>query len=322
MNRRAFIALASVTATLRAGPGSGQPGPRIIGILDTGNPDAFLSALRKALGGLGQVEGKDIGFEARGGEGSAEILRQRAEELVNLKVDIIAVRLTPALRAAMAATKTIPIVMAGVGGPLEVGLVPSLSRPGGNVTGMSMGGIQLTGKRLQLMRETVPSMRRLAFVSIPGDSYANRYAEIMAQTMAQEARSVGIETVPVMVSRPQDLDSAIGGIAGGRPDAILALANVSADTVAAVALKHRLPVFATQRFVTDAGGLMSYGGRLDDQYRGAAIHIDKILKGALPANLPIEEPSRFELVINVKTANALGIVIPASVVAQADELIE
>jgi putative ABC transport system substrate-binding protein len=319
MKRRAFTTLASVTAILRPRSSAGQPGPRTIGILDPGNPDAFLSALRKALRGLGHVEGKDIGFEARGGEGSAEILRQRAEELVNLKVYVIAARLTPAVRAAMVATKTIPIVMAGVGGPVEVGLVPSLTRPGGNVTGMSMGGIQLTGKRLQLMRETVPSMRRLAFVSAPGDDYANRYAEKMAQQMAQEARSVGIETVPVTVSRPQDLDSAIAGIAGGRPDAIMALTNAS---LAAVALKHRLPLFATQRIVTDAGGLMSYGGRLDEQYRGAAIHIDKILKGALPANLPIEEPSRFELAINVKTANALGIVIPASVLAQADELIE
>jgi putative ABC transport system substrate-binding protein len=218
----------------------------------------------------------------------------------------------------MAATKTIPIVMAGVGGPVEVGLLPSLSRPGGNVTGMSMGGIQLAGKRLQLMREFVPSMRRLAIVGNPGDPYAIRYAE----KLAQETRSVGIETVPAMVSRPQDLDAAIAAVTGGRPDAILAMANVPTDTLVAIALKYRLPLFATQRSVADAGGLMSYGGRLDEQYRGAAIHIDKILKGALPANLPVEEPSRFELVINVKTARTLGIVIPASLLVQADELIE
>jgi putative ABC transport system substrate-binding protein len=227
------------------------------------------------------------------------------------------VRLTPALRAAVQATHEIPIVMATVGAPVETGLVASLARPGGNVTGMSLGGMTLAAKRLQIMRDVVTSLRRLAvFVNIN-----EPYTEILASTFEQAGKPFGLQTI----SLPTSADSLGGSLVrleGERPDAIYIPSSLPAEPIAQVALRLHIPLFGTQRRAVEAGALMAYSGRLEDQFEGAALYIDKILKGAKPASLPVEEPSRFELYINMKTARALGIALPRTLLVQADELIE
>ena len=302
---------------LRPAVGIGQPKIRTVGILDPGDPTPFLSEFRKGLSGLGYVEGKTIRLEVCMAESKIELLPRLAEELVRLKVDVIVARLTTALRAAMQATKEIPIVMTAVGGPVETGLVASLARPGGNVTGMSLGGVQLAGKRVQLIHEVLPAMRRLIFIANSGDPFS----DTIAATMADVARGLPVQTTSVTTSAAE-LETAFAVLARERPDAIHTMANLPTKPIAELALKNRIPLFATQRSAVEVGALLSYGGRLEEQYRGAAVYLDKILRGAAPASLPVEEPSRFELTINMKTARALGLAIPPTLLAQADEIIE
>jgi putative ABC transport system substrate-binding protein len=287
-----------------------------VGILDPGDPTPFQSEFRKGLSSLGYVAGKNIRLEVRMAESKNELLPRLAGELVQLKVDVIVARLTTALRAAMQATKDIPIVMVAAGGPVETGLIASLARPGGNVTGMSLGGVQLAGKRVQLIREAVPSLRRLALIANASDPFS----DIIASSLTEAARALQVQTISLNTS-PQGLDAAFAALRE-RPDAIHAMANLPAGMVAGLALRTRTPLFTTQRSGVEAGALISYGGRLEEQYRGAAVYVDKILKGASPANLPVEEPSRFELIINMKTARVLGLSISPTLLAQADEIIE
>jgi putative ABC transport system substrate-binding protein len=318
MKRRAFLAFGLGATLLHPGIAVGQAGLRTIGVLDGGDPDSMLAEVRQVLRELGQVEGKTYRFEIRSGSNVPTTLRRHADELVRLKVNVLLVRLTPPLRAAMAATSSIPIVMAAVGSPVESGRIATLVRPGGNVTGMSLGGVQLTGKRLQLMRQFLPSMRRLAVVGIAVDPYADLYMSGVEQV----GQELGLQVTLVKVAGPQDLSQAFAAMERERPDAIHTMANLPTAALLPLSLNGRVPLFATQRSAVEAGALMSYGGRLEEQYRGAAIHVDKILKGAQPASLPVEEPSRFELVINAKTAKTLGLAVPALLLAQADETIE
>lgn len=301
---------------MRPAVGIGQSRIRTVGILDPGDSTPFLSEFRKGLSGLGYVEGKNIYLDVRSAESRSDLLPRLAGELVQLKVDVIVARLTPALRAVMEATKDIPIVMAAAGGPVETGLIASLARPGGNVTGMSLGGVQLAGKRVQLIREAVPSLRRLALVANASDPFS----DIIAASLTEAARSLSVQTISLNTSA-QALDAAFSALPE-RPDAIHAMANLPADLVAGLALRTRMPLFTTQKSGVKAGALISYGGLLEEQYRGAAVYVDKILKGASPASLPVEEPSHFELTINIKTARALGISISPTLLAQADEIIE
>jgi putative ABC transport system substrate-binding protein len=314
MKRRAFIPLA---AGLVLAPATtlAQPRMPVVGVLDPANRGDFLSAFRKALSGLGYVEGKNVRLEIR--SGNAEALARGAEELVRLKVDVIVARLTPALRAAVRATPDIPIVMAAVGAPVETHMVASLARPGGNVTGMSLGGVSLSAKRLQIMREVVPSLRRLASLV----NIHEPYSEIVAATFEQAGKQLSIEAISIPAT-PELLDTSLAQLERERPDAIHTLASLPAEPIARTALRLHTPLFATQRSVVEAGALMSYGGRLDEQFEGAALYVDKILKGATPASLPVEEPSRFEMYINQKTARALGVTIPPTLMAQADQVIE
>jgi putative tryptophan/tyrosine transport system substrate-binding protein len=208
-------------------------------------------------------------------------------------------------------------VMAAVGAPVETGLVASLARPGGNVTGMSLGGVTLAAKRLQIVREVVPSVRRLAYLVNSHEPYA----EIVAATFEKAASPLGLKTLTIRTTA-ETLEAGLAELERERPDAVHTSASLPIEPVVNKALRLHVPLFATQRSAVEAGALMSYGGRLVEQFEGAAVYVDKILKGARPASLPIEEPTRFELFINMKTALELGIVIPKPMLAQADELIE
>lgn len=316
MKRRAFVSFASGLAVAPIAAVA-QPRMPVVGVLDPGDSAEFVSDLRKTLAGLGHVEGKSIRFEIRSGHSAVDVLARGAEELAHLKVDVIVVRLTPALRAAMQATREIPIVMAAVGAPVETGLVASLARPGRNVTGMSLGGVTLAAKRLQIIREAVPSVRRL--VSLVNTH--EPYSEIVAATFEQAGRPLGLQTVSIRTTAGT-LHAGLAQLERERPDAIHTLASLPIEPIVQAAFKLRTPLFATQRSAVEAGALMSYGGLLDEQFEGAAIYVDKILRGAKPASLPVEEPSRFELFINMKTAGALGLTIPRTLLAQADTLIE
>ena len=203
------------------------------------------------------------------------------------------------------------------GDPLAQGLVASLARPGGNVTGMSLGGLQLSAKRVQIIREVLPAARRMAFIGNAGDPTSR----LLLASLEDTGRAVGLQFLP-FIGTAEGLDASLGALARDRPDAVFTMTNLPEGQIAAFALKERLPLFATRRSAVEAGALLSYGGRLDDQYRGAAVYVDKILRGARPASLPIEEPSRFELFINTRTARTLGLTLPRTLVAQAAELIE
>jgi len=318
MRRRAFLPSLAGLLALRPAAGTGQARLRVVGVLDGADAGPFFIELRKTLSGLGHIEGQNIRFEVRSGTNNVEALRRHADELARLNVDVIVTRLTPPLRAAMEATKTIPIVMSAAGGPVETGLVTGLARPGGNVTGMSLGGANFVGKRLQLIREMIPGVRHVLLVA----AGANRYTDVIMAGTEQAGRELGIKVTSISVDpSARDLETRLAAIA--EPiDAIHAMANVPVEPLVALAAKRRLPVFPTQRGAVDAGALLSYGGRLEEQYRGAALYVDRILKGAQPAELPVQEPARYELVINVKTARALGITIPVTLLAQADDLLE
>ena len=318
MRRRALLPSLAGTFAVWPAVGFGQIALRTIGVLDPGDPGLYLGELRKTLSALGHVEGRNIRFEVRSGSNNLDALRRQARELADLKVDVIATRLTPALSAAMETTKSIPIVMSAAGGPVESGLITSLARPGGNVTGMSLGGTNLIGKRLQLIREVVPHTRHVAMIA----AGSNPYIDVMLSGTEQSGRELGIKVTAVRASASaQDLETRLAAV--GEPiDAIHAMAGVPVEPLMALANKLRLPVFPTQRIAVDAGALLSYGGKLEEQYRGAAVYIDKILKGVQPRDLPVQEPARYELVINLKAARMLGIAIPAVLLTQADELIE
>ena len=316
MKRRALLSLASGFAVAPIAAFA-EPRLQVVGVLDPGDSAEFVGDLRKALAALGHVEGRTVRLEIRSGRNAADTLVRGAKELADLKVDVIVVRLTPALRAAMQATRDIPIVMAAVGAPVETGLVASLARPGRNVTGMSLGGVTLAAKRLQIIREVVPSVRHLASLVNTHEPYS----EIVAATFEQAGKPLGLQTVSIRTTA-ETLASGLAELERERPDAIHTLASLPIEPIVQAALRLRLPLFATQRSSVEAGALMSYGGRLDEQFEGAALYVDKILRGATPASLPVEEPSRFEMYINLKTARTLGLTISRTLLAQADQVIE
>jgi putative ABC transport system substrate-binding protein len=320
MRRRKFVQLAAAAAAVwPLAARAQQKVMPVIGVLDGGDPGPLLSEFRRGLRDLGYIEGQNIQIEVRSAGGIPELLQGLAEELVRRKVDVIVARLTPSVWAAKEATQTIPIVMAPAGAPLETGLIASLSRPGGNITGMSVTSVEVSGKRLQLMREMLPTLQRIAMLANAADKISK---PLVAET-EDAARSVGLQIAPViMVNGVQEFEAAFAAMAKERADAVFMQSSLPANPAVALALKHHLPLFSTTRAAVDAGALMSYAGRLADAYREAAVYVDKILKGVKPADLPVEQPTRFELVINLKTAKALGLTVPQSLLALADEVVE
>jgi putative ABC transport system substrate-binding protein len=279
--------------------------------------EAFLNRLRE----LGWTEGRNVAIAYRWAENRPERFAELANELVQLKVDVIVTSGTPAVLAVKRATETIPIVFATAGDPVGTGLVASLARPGGNVTGFSLMSADVVGKRLELLREIAPGFGRLAVMTNTGFPDAVREM-IEVQTMA---RTLGIEIVSLEIRRPDDIVSSFE-TARGRADALYVCGDPlmfnNRVRINALALGAGLPTMHSLKDHVEAGGLISYGTSFADMFRHAAGHVDKILRGTKPADVPVEQPTRFELIVNLKTAKTLGIVMPAAVLARADAVIE
>jgi putative ABC transport system substrate-binding protein len=325
--RRTFIG--TLAGGLLAAPfaAEAQPaGTKRIGLLETSSPSParvrLWETLRQRLRELGYLEGQNIAFESRFGEGKADRLPGLAAELVALKVDVIVTSGTPASLAAKEATRTIPIVMAQLADPVGAGLVASLGRPGGNVTGLTTQDADLGGKRLEMLLQVVPKVSRFAVLideTSPGSMLIARGTQVAAQSLGVQLQSLGVRG-------PEELDSAFSAMKEARAGALIvessSLLFTSRTRLADLALKNRLPTMFAQREYAEAGGLMAYSADFSDLFRRAATFVDKILKGAKPADLPVEQPTKFDFVINLKTAKALGLTIPPSLLQRADEVIQ
>ena len=298
-----------------------------IGRLSPGFPPSQLSpsreAFRQALRELGYVEGQNLVIEWRWAEGRDERLPNLAAELVQLQVEVIVVGGVAAIRAAQHATSTIPIVMAANYDPVGEGFIASLARPGGNITGLSWLGAELPGKRLEILKETLPQSTRIAVLGNP----AFAPYETWLHSLTAAARALSLHLHVVELRRADELDSAFAAITSAGADALIVLSDPALmdnllGRVVDLAAKSRLPAMYDWRAYVDAGGLMSYGPNMPDMQRRAASYVDKILKGAKPADLPIEQPTTFDLVINLKAAKALGLTIPPTVLFQANEVLQ
>jgi putative ABC transport system substrate-binding protein len=295
-----------------------------IGLLSSGSTTTPpIEGFRQGLRDLGWVEGQNIVVEYRITEGRVDQLSELAAELVGLKVDIIAAGPTPPAVAAKNATRTIPVVMLGAAQPVELGLIASLARPGGNVTGVSWSvNLEIIGKGLELLKEILPKIRLVAILWNP----ANPAQAIAVKEVKHAARTVGVELQLVEVREASDLDAAFASMAKKRAQAVLVVADalfVSSRTrLAALEAKYRMPSVHALKSNVEAGGLMSYGPDIVAVWRRAALFVDKILRGAKPADLPVEQPTKYQLVINLRTAKALGLTIPQPLLLRADEVIE
>ena len=332
MDRRYFLltTLAGAFAAPRAAKAQQPAKVARIGFLVTGSigsPEVALSldAFRQGLRERAYLEGQNFILETRGADGKIERLSGLANELVHLKVDIIFAVATPAARAAQRATATIPIVVMSMGDPVGDGLVASLARPGGNITGSTFLGPALTPKRLELLKETLPTISRVAALWHPG-AFGERATRDMLRETETASQTLGVKLHLVGVRGPDELDRAFSTMTREHAEALLVFPSTmlfnERRRIVDLAARHRLPSMTNAREFVILGGLISYGANLVDLARRAAASVDKILKGAKPADLPVEQPEKFELVINMKTAKALGLTIPRSLLLRADQVIE
>jgi len=325
MNNRRKLVIALGAAALSAPLSSLAQAPAAklarMGLLGPGSVASGASwavALVANLRELGYVEGANLSVESRWAEGNNDRLAELAAELVRLNVDVIVTFQTPAALAAKQATKTIPIVMAAAADPVATGLVASLARPGGNVTGLSSATSELAAKNLELIRQMVPSAKRAAVLVNAADTFAQSFLE--QNQLA--ARTLGIELRTFMVRGGEPLDAAFEEMAKARVSAVIVQPSLPQKRVVELALQYRLPTSAAGQGFADAGGLLAYTGNIADRDRQAALYVAKILKGAKPADLPVYQPTKFELVINLTTAKRIGLQIPPGVLARADRVIE
>ncbi len=331
MNRRRLIAIATTAAAwpfaARAQQTAKMPriGWLVTGALDAAETRALLDAFRQGLAEHGYFEGRNITFEIRTAAGRIERFPPLAKEIVDRKVDLIVVGNTAAARAARQASATIPIVVSVMGDPIGDGLVASLARPGGNVTGLTFLGPELTPKRLALLKEALPKVSRVAALWHPG-AFGERTMREMLRETEVAARALGVALRFVEVRGPDEIESAFAAMAAEGPDALFIFPSPmlfnERRRIVELATRHRLPSMALNREFVDLGALISYGANISDLFRRSATYVDKILKGAKPGDLPIEQPTKFELFVNLKTAKALGLAIPTSILVQADEVIE
>lgn len=291
-----------------------------IGVLIMAKPDQepALRQFREALRNLGYFEGQNIFIEVQSAEGERDRLPELAALLVRDKVDIIAAWMTPAVTAAKDATTEIPIVMLGAGDPVGTGLVASLARPGGNITGIAGVTAELAGKTLELLKEMLPSMRRAAALCNATDPFSRPFL----QQIQIAGQSLSVELVPIMVTKDHDLGSDFAAMREKRVDGVIVQPSLPLRQAAELALRDHLPAASPLAPFPGLGGLLGYGSLSSEGSSRAALFVDKILKGRSPAELPVEAPTRFDLVINLKTAKILEISVPASLLARADQVIE
>jgi len=330
VNRRAFVAgsvgLLTSPLVVTAQPTTKVPRVGYLAGGRQGDPATPASeAFRQGLRDLGYVEGRNVVLEYRFAEGRIDRYPELVAELVRLPVDVIVVPGTAAAQAARKATVSIPIVIVLAGNPVGDGLITSFARPGGNVTGTTSVSSEISGKYLELLREAVPTLSRVAVLWNP---LTPPHTKMLKETEAA-SRTLGLTVQPVSARRPDEIPGAFAAMARGRADGLVVLSDPMFDgsrrermRIADLVTKARLPTMYTTRELTQEGGLMSYGPSQPDLFRRAAGYVDKILRGAKPADLPVEQPTKFELVINLKTAKALGLTIPPSVLARADEVIQ
>jgi len=325
MTRKILVWLLVTFFVVNVSVAQAQPAkiPRI-GYLSATSPSAVsarIEAFRQGLRELGYVEGKNIIIEWRFGEGKPDRLLALAAELVSLKVDIIVTAGQTVTRAAKEATKTIPIVMTNEGDPVGTGFVASLAQPGGNITGLSTLRPEISGKQLELLKEIVPRLSRVAVLGtspVPGTAQALKEIELAA-------RAFKLQLQYLDVLNPKDIETTFQAASNGRADAVLVLSspvlNAHRKQVIALAVKSRLPAIYPQGDYMDAGGLMFYGPSITDLSRRAATYVDKILKGRKPADLPVEQPMKFEFIVNLKAAKQIGLTIPPNVLVRVDKVI-
>jgi putative ABC transport system substrate-binding protein len=324
MRRRAF--LASALAGLAAPPSlEAQQPDKVarIGVLSFGAPEPFREGFRRALAELGYVEGRNVVIEHRWAGGQPDRLPMLAAALLRANVNVIVAAATPSVQAAMEATARIPIVMAPAGDALRTGLVTNLARPEGNVTGLSLALIELAGKTVEILREALPRTARVACVVHQQDPLHRRFLE----EAESAARRLGLEFRAAVLKGSGELDAALGSMARDQVGGVVVQPIFSVDpevrsALVRLTLKHRLPAVSGLRRFAEAGGLIAYASEFGDLPRRAAIYVDKILKGATPGSLPVEQPRHFQLILNLKTAKALGLAIPRAMLLRADHVIE
>jgi ABC-type uncharacterized transport system substrate-binding protein len=328
MDRRRFLLTSLAGAAAVPLAARAQPTGKVsrIGFIVTGTPNEtghLIQALNKGLRELGYVEGRNVVFERRFGEGRQEKLPALAAELVQLKVDVLVTGSNPVIAAVKQATATIPVVMAVSRDPVGANFIASLARPGGNITGLANDADpEIIGKNLELLKEAAPRVSRVAFLwnPVPPGAGTSKHA------VESAARSLGVTLQSVEVRRPTEFEGAFAAMVRERANGVVVaqdpIALGSRSQVVLLAARSRLPAVYGVREFAEAGGLMSYGPNIADQFQRAAFYVDRILKGAKPGDLPVEQATKFELVINLKTAKALGLTIPRSLLARADQIIE
>jgi putative ABC transport system substrate-binding protein len=326
VNRKFLIWLLATGLLITAQSAEAQEGKKVprIGFLSAGSSSTYsprIEAFRQGLRELGYAEGKNVTIQPRFAEGKLERVPDLAAELVRLKPDVIVTWGVPQLVAAKQASSTIPIVAGGAGDLVSAGLVASLARPGGNITGLTSIRSDLVGKQLELLKEAVPGLTRVGILwhaADPSGTHDFKLTEVTAQVL-------GVQVQPLEVRRPEEFEGAFKAATGARVHAMMILqsnlTNTHLKRIVDVATKNRLPSMLGESGLMDSGGLMSYGPNYADLSRRAATYVDKILKGAKPADLPVEQPTKFEFVINLKAAKQIGLTIPPNVLARADRVI-
>jgi putative ABC transport system substrate-binding protein len=330
MERRAFLAgtgAVLLAAPLAAGAQPAGKVPRVgyLSVFSASNPYPPSEVFWQGLHNLGWIEGQNIAIERRFAEGKAQRLPDLAVELVRLRVDLIFAESTPVARAVRQATTTIPIVFSPIADPIVSGLVANLARPGGNITGITFMAPELGGKRLELLKQAVPGMTRVGVLSHPGDPSEATVKSVLEQTEAA-ARALGVQLLRLEAQGPNDFDRVFAAMSRERVGGLILIPSAmfvdERRRIVNLMVKDRLPGMFYFREFAEVGGLMSYGPNFRELWRRAATYVDRILKGAKPADLPVEQPTKFELVINLKTAKALGLTIPQSLLQRADEVIQ